>query len=211
MFDQRHPTVIVVAGTSSDIGKTSLACELLASLQGWEAIKLTRGHYRSCGKNAEACCVSHLLGSEPKVYSEPEATRVSGKDTDRFWAAGASAVHWVVAKSDQVEKGMCEALSRVRAVGVVIEGTSVLKFIKPAFSILVASASRSDVKPSARQALESGRVDAIYFTDGNDLGEAPILRLVPHVRPPLFTQSNRDDLLATAIASVGAVPMLRQK
>ena len=44
-------------------------CELFKAFPGWEAIKTTRGHYRSCGKDPQACCVSHLLSEEPLVRS----------------------------------------------------------------------------------------------------------------------------------------------
>jgi len=43
------PTIVAVSGLSSNTGKTTLVCDLLLRLPGWEAIKLTRGHYRSCG------------------------------------------------------------------------------------------------------------------------------------------------------------------
>ncbi|HWP52632.1 MAG TPA: hypothetical protein VN476_00790, partial [Pyrinomonadaceae bacterium] len=55
------PTIVAVSGLSSNTGKTTLVCELLRRLPGWEAIKLTRGHYRSCGKDPDGCCVSELL------------------------------------------------------------------------------------------------------------------------------------------------------
>src|SRR5882724_13474403 len=60
-------TKVAVAGVSSEVGKTTLLCELLREFPGWEAIKMTRGHYRSCGKDPHACCVSHLLGDEPLI------------------------------------------------------------------------------------------------------------------------------------------------
>ena len=50
-----RPRVIAVGGFSSDTGKTTLICDLLRVFPGWEAIKTTRGHYRSCGKD------QHLL------------------------------------------------------------------------------------------------------------------------------------------------------
>lgn len=40
-------TKVAIAGVSSEVGKTTLLCELLRELPGWEAIKMTRGHYRS--------------------------------------------------------------------------------------------------------------------------------------------------------------------
>ncbi len=56
-----RPVIVGVGGFTSEVGKTTLLCGLLQALPGWEAIKTTRGHYRSCGKDPHACCVSHLL------------------------------------------------------------------------------------------------------------------------------------------------------
>ena len=109
---------IGVGGFASNTGKTTLVCELLRAFPGWEAIKVTRGHYRSCGKDAHACCVSHLLSDEPLVLSERARTDAAGKDTGRYWEAGASDVHWVVATDRQVERGIKEALGRVASRGV---------------------------------------------------------------------------------------------
>jgi uridine kinase len=44
-------TKVAIAGISSEVGKTTLLCQLLQEFRGWEAIKITRGHYRSCGKD----------------------------------------------------------------------------------------------------------------------------------------------------------------
>jgi molybdopterin-guanine dinucleotide biosynthesis protein len=115
-------TTIAVAGTSSEVGKTTLLCSLLREFSGWEAIKMTRGHYRSCGKDPHACCVSHVLSDEPVIRSGREQTYACGKDTGRYWDAGASNVHWVIVTDDQVERGIGLALDRVEAPGVLIEG-----------------------------------------------------------------------------------------
>src|SRR5256885_13043036 len=128
-------TTVAVSGTSSNVGKTSLVCELLSALPGWEAIKITRGHYRSCGKNAQACCVSHLLKSEPVIYSGRAETYAQGKDTGRFWDAGATNVHWLIVNNEQVERGIRQTLARVQAPGVVVEGTSFLNFVEVDFAV----------------------------------------------------------------------------
>src|SRR6185503_13164454 len=118
------PRIVAVSGFSSNVGKTTLVCDLLRELSGWEAIKLTRGHYRSCGRDPAGCCVSDLLRSEPVIRSGRESNYEIGKDTGRFWDAGAANVHWVIVNDDQVEQGITEALSRVRAAGVIVEGNS---------------------------------------------------------------------------------------
>ncbi len=165
---------IIIAGTSSNVGKTTLLCDLLRELtrvESWEAIKLTRGHYRSCGKDAAACCVSHLLGDQPIVRSGRNETYAPGKDTGRYWDAGASDVHWVIATDGQVEQGIRTALGRVKSGRVLIEGTSLLKFVEADFVVMVAradQANRMKIKPSARRALAEGLVDALYLSGEDD-------------------------------------------
>jgi molybdopterin-guanine dinucleotide biosynthesis protein len=158
-----RPTIIAVGGFSSNTGKTTLVCELLRALPGWEAVKMTRGHYRSCGKDPHACCVSHLLGEEAVVRTGRAETYARGKDTGRYWDAGASDVHWAVVTDGQVEAGFRAALSRVKAPGVVVEGNSFLRFVEADFAVLVARADVLKVKPSARRALL--KADALYLSD----------------------------------------------
>src|SRR5260221_4047224 len=117
----KTPIIVAVSGLSSNTGKTTLVCELLERLPGWEAIKLTRGHYRSCGKDPGGCCVSDLLRDEPLIRSGREANYEKGKDTGRFWDAGAANVHLVIVGEEQVEAGINGPLSRGRSAGGVVQ------------------------------------------------------------------------------------------
>jgi molybdopterin-guanine dinucleotide biosynthesis protein len=164
-----RPFVIGVGGYTSDVGKTTLMCELLAAFRGWEAIKTTRGHYRSCGKDPHACCVSHLLAAEPVVRSGREATYTPGKDTGRYWDAGASNVHWLIATDDQVEPGIREALSRVKAEGVFVEGNSFAQFVEVDFFVMVRRADERKIKKSAKQVIDEA--DVVYVSDEKDPGQ----------------------------------------
>ena len=157
-----RPTIVAVSGFSSNVGKTTLVCELLRQLPGWEAIKLTRGHYRSCGRDPAGCCVSDLLRDEPVVRSGREANYQVGKDTGHFWDAGASNVHWVIVKDNQVQSGITEALSRVEADGVIVEGNSFLEYIAADVAIMCARSEGGKIKPSARRALT--KVDYLYLS-----------------------------------------------
>ena len=162
------PTTVAISGFSSDAGKTTLLCELLRAFPGWEAIKMTRGHYRSCGKDAHACCVSHMLADEPVIRSGREETYTPGKDTGRYWDAGASNVHWLIVTDKQVEQGIHLAMERVRAPGVFIEGTSFLKYMEVDFALMAARVDGGKIKPSARAALTKS--SGIYLFD-RDEGE----------------------------------------
>ena len=137
-------------------------CELLRQLPGWEAIKLTRGHYRSCGRDPAGCCVSNLLRDEPVIHSGREANYQIGKDTGRFWDAGATNVHWVIVKDGQVERGISEALARVEAEGVMVEGNSFLEYVRADLAIMCARSGGGKIKPSARKAL--AKSDFLYLS-----------------------------------------------
>lgn len=156
-------TKVAIAGVSSEVGKTTLLCDLLREFPGWEAIKMTRGHYRSCGKDPHACCVSHLLGDEPLVRSGFQQTYASDKDTGRYWEAGAANVHWVIVTENQVERGIELALERVKAPGVLIEGNSFLRFVDVDFAVLVTGGADTKIKSSARWAFQ--KTSVVYLFD----------------------------------------------
>ena len=157
-----RPTTVAVGGFTSDSGKTSVVCELLRAFAGWEAIKMSRGHYRSCGKDPKACCVSPLLGDEPTVRSGRAETYAPGKDTGRYWDAGASNVHWAVVTDSQVGRGFELAMARVEAEGVFVEGNSFLRHADADFVLMVTRAGRElKIKPTARRVL--AKVSAFYL------------------------------------------------
>ncbi|MGH9873769.1 MAG: hypothetical protein ACRD9S_15070 [Pyrinomonadaceae bacterium] len=158
----RRPTVVAVSGFSSNVGKTTLVSELLRRLPGWEAIKVTRGHHRSCGRDPAFCCVSDLIRDEPVIRSGRSANYEVGKDTASFWDAGASNVHWLIVTGDQVERGIKEALGRVEAEGVVVEGNSFLEYVAADLAVMCARAEGGKVKASARQAL--AKSDFLYLS-----------------------------------------------
>jgi hypothetical protein len=167
-------TIVSISGFSSNVGKTTLLCDLLRLNTGWEAIKISRGHYRSCGKDPQACCISPLLGEKPLILSGRAATFAEGKDTGRYWAAGASNVHWLICTSEQVEQGAREALARVEGEGVFVEGTSFLKHVRADYSIMVAGTPVGEIKSSAARVIE--QVSAIYA--GRSEPEAGLLTTI---------------------------------
>lgn len=128
-------------------------CELLRAFPGWEAIKTTRGHYRSCGKDPHVCCVSHLLGDAPVIRSGREETYTPGKDTGRYWDSGAANVHWLIATEDQIGEGIQKTMRRVSSKGVFIEGNSFSEHISVDALILTISEGSNQVKRSAKRAL----------------------------------------------------------
>jgi len=195
-MSDRRPKIVAVSGLSSNTGKTTLACELLAQLPGWEAIKLTRGHYRSCGKDPSGCCVSDLLREEPLIRSGREANYEFGKDTGRFWDAGAADVHWVIVNEDQVEVGINQALSRVKSAGVVVEGNSFLEFVEPDFAIMCARAGENKLKSSARRNLQ--KANALYVSTIEEVTRAAAIEGFEGWRNGLSVHLNVEAILIYA-------------
>jgi hypothetical protein len=158
--------IVTVSGTCSEVGKTTLVCELLARLPGWAAIKVTRGHYRSCGRDPDTCCVSGLLGDEPRVFSDRADTDVATKDTGRYWAAGAADVRWLVVARGQEGEGIARALAGLGDhPGVVIEGNRVVESLDPELAVMVALPDQKEIKVSARRIV--GRVHGLYVPQWN--------------------------------------------
>ena len=191
-MNEHRPSIVAVSGLSSNTGKTTLACDLIKHLPGWEAIKITRGHYRSCGKDPSGCCVSDLLRDEPLIRSGREANYEAGKDTGRFWDVGASNVHWVIVGEDQVEEGIARSLSLVKSVGVIVEGNSFLEFINPDYAIICARAGENRLKGSARRTLS--KADALYLSTIDDADRATAIQRFEQWRSGLSFDLNTEGM-----------------
>ncbi len=76
-------------------------------------------------------------------------------------------MHWVIVKDDQVERGIDEALGRVEADGVIIEGNSFLEYVTADLAIMCARAQGGIIKSSARKALAKSDVLYLSTLDGN--------------------------------------------
>lgn len=200
-----RPRVIAVGGFASNVGKTTLMCQLLRAFPGWEAIKTTRGHYRSCGKDPQACCVSHLLSDEPVLRSGRDETYASGKDTGRYWDAGAANVHWLIAAEEQIKPGIKEVLKRVRSEGVFIEGNSFTEYVEVDALIMTLRESDHLIKRSAKRALL--KASALYVWSNTDRdGRQQDIRVEDWSRSedlkqrlanlPRYTSENLPDLIA---------------
>jgi hypothetical protein len=127
-----------------------LAERLFKRLKGWSGLKVTVMHNGICptGKNCGAC---NELDSEFSIISDKDRLNEKGKDTQRFKKAGARKVLWLRAKPEGLKKGLKKAVSMFKgAKGLIIEGTSVLRYVKPDLAILVKK-KNSILKPSAKE------------------------------------------------------------
>ena len=147
-----------------------------------------------------------MLREVPLVRSGRDANYEKGKDTGHFWDAGAANVHWVIVGEDQVEQGIRQALDRVTAPGVIVEGNSFLDFIAADFAIMCARAGENKLKTSARRTLE--KADALYLSTIDDSDRPTAIAAFHEWRRglandpgwrdlPIFTRDGIPDLITT--------------
>jgi hypothetical protein len=132
--------IITVSGAGSGAGKTALAVLLLSRLKGYAAIKVSATDFFT------------------SVTDSPEVIEEEGKDTALMKKAGASHVVWVQGPPAEISETLPVAMSLVGDVpGVVIEGNSPLKVLKPDTAFFVIGGD-GGIKPGAQEALSMADV-----------------------------------------------------
>lgn len=129
--------IITVSGAHSGVGKTQVVEMLLKKLKRWSALKITVSHQGRCpiGRECGAC---GKMDSDFLVIGRKDIIEEEGKDTQRFKKAGAERVLWLKAKPQGLKKGLKSAISRFKEEkGLIIEGNSALKYLKPDLAIFV--------------------------------------------------------------------------
>jgi molybdopterin-guanine dinucleotide biosynthesis protein len=155
--------IITVSGAYSGAGKTLVVERLLKIFKDWSALKVTLSHNGLCPTGRD-CGICEKLTSQFSIISDKKIIKTQGKDTWRFKKAGAKKVLWLKAKPAGLKPGLKKAISmfsaecKKGAQGLIIEGTSVLKYLKPDLAILVRK-ENSVLKPSAQEVLK--KIDLI--------------------------------------------------
>jgi len=136
--------IIIISGLYSGIGKTMLFEYIVASVPAMAAIKIT------------------INDSITEVSEDDFSIMVEGKDTWRLKTSGAGKVIWVQSTEANVCKVLPEALDRTASfASVLIEGNSVLRYIKPALGIFLCDERILEIqtlKPSRLEALRKAAV-----------------------------------------------------
>jgi hypothetical protein len=153
--------------------------------------------------------VSALLGDKPLVLSGHQNTFKLGKDTGRYWEAGAENVHWVIGTTEQIEEGLKIALDRIAGQGALIEGTSFLKYLDVDYSIMVFNPSAREMKSSAVGLLS--KVNAL-FIPLPEYNSAALMDLRDRLRqrgflsdgPPAYFWSDLDSIVEHILSIHGS-------
>jgi len=134
--------IITISGAHSGIGKTTVAEKLLGVLKGWSALKVTVIKKSGCPRS-EPCGACEDDKTPFAIVSDPRVIGQKGKDTGRMKAVGANKVLWLKATPLGLEAGLKAALGKLAgSKGIVVEGTSVLKYLRPDVGIFIDSKRR---------------------------------------------------------------------
>ncbi len=173
--------IVSVAGSQSNVGKTSVAVFLLRHLPGYGALKVTVCSGQCPRQNP--CGVCSRLSSPFSIIEDEFVIRAPHTDTALLSTAGASKVIWLQSREDGLSDGIKLALSRFSNLpGIVTEGNHFIKAVKPLVSLLVLPDYQAQLKPSAIEILD--RVDVAVINLRRDKNPAESsLPATPDVLP----------------------------
>jgi molybdopterin-guanine dinucleotide biosynthesis protein len=143
--------MVMVGGHTRNIGKTSVVEGIIRGLpeMNWTAIKITQFGHGVCSTSGELC---DCAVAEHTFAITSERRTDTGTDTARFLAAGARRALWV-------RTGQGELLTALPALKqaiagdeyVIVESTSLRRFIKPTLFLQVIDPQHTDFKQSSQQ------------------------------------------------------------
>ncbi len=155
-------TVVVVGGQSRNLGKTSVVAGLIARLPEfhWTAFKITQYGHGFCTADGKPC---QCQTADSCVSVSAEHDALSGTDTARFLAAGASRSIWVRTRMGMLADAMPRIEKEMAGCeNAILESNSILEFLKPDLYLSVLDPSVADFKDSARRFLD--RADAVLLS-----------------------------------------------
>jgi len=175
-YNNAMSCIVGVGGGHSGAGKTEAGCAILYALSGWGAIKCTRTHIYT------------------SVVTDEHILREKGKDTARYYDAGAAEVMWVQATQNNMAETVELARDRLEHLpGIVVEGNSAIEVLNPDIVIFIFDETLR-LKPGAERVL--ARANAVVAVPG-----AP----PPEGMPPGARVFGRDELTSLARHVAGLV------
>jgi hypothetical protein len=154
--------VIIVGGHTRSIGKTQLACDLIAAFPeaGWIAGKITQYGHGICARNGHEC---DCAPDEHVGALSWERNPTTGTDSARFLAAGARASFWLRTKQGFLAEGLpqlrADLIEQANRFpdsphNLILESNALLQFCQPTLYLMVVDPAKTDFKPSARLHLD---------------------------------------------------------
>jgi hypothetical protein len=132
---KKIPNLLLIAGTGTKSGKTSLACRIIGQLKSQDitAIKISP-HFHETTEGL-------ILKSEARGYAIYEETgRESSKDTSRMLRSGAAKVYFAKVWDDELPAVFDKIMKFVPAgIPVICESPALRNFVEPGLFLIISS------------------------------------------------------------------------
>ena len=148
-------SLVVVGGHSRNIGKTSLACGIIAATKdcNWTAVKITLFGHGICSADGKPCSCAVDDPDHPFVINE-EHDATGSHDTGRMLRAGARRALWVRAPQGRLGEAMPGLRERLgNDDQVLIESNSILDYMQADVYLPLLDYSQPDFKASTARLL----------------------------------------------------------
>ena len=197
--------LVVVGGSTRNIGKTSVVAGLIAALpeKRWTAIKITQYGHGICSADGKPCdCAT----ADHTIAITEELDRTGASDSSRYLVAGAERAFWVRTQQGELFQAMPRVRKLIAAEGnVITESNSILQFLRPDVYISVLDPAVEDFKGSARRYLD--RADVILMPEsrgGSATWERELQPILRRARLMRFDAGSyvRADLVALVAAQL---------
>lgn len=136
------PNILVIAGNGRNVGKTTLACNIIASFSKTAPIvgvKISK-HMHEIAPHAQVIYNS----PDAQIIEENNATLT--KDSSKMLAAGASKVYYIQVKTDnELNKIVSIFLKLIENTACVCESGAIASFVKPA-GVIYCTQSNTEFK-----------------------------------------------------------------
>lgn len=143
---RKAPKIVTISGANKDIGKSSLAAYLAGRCRSCAGIKVSVHLERPPGE---------AIVEEVDPQPSPET------DTARMRRAGANPVLWLRTTRDNLLADLKQALSRIEAPVIVVEGNSILEYLEPDYAVFIMGTTFKGFKPSAFDAIKKAHTVVI--------------------------------------------------
>ena len=201
-----RPSLVVIGGHSRNIGKTSLACGIIAATedQNWTAVKITLFGHGICSADGKPCSCAVDDPDHPFVINEEHDVN-GDHDTGRMLAAGARRVLWVRAPQGSLADaipGLRERLGDDQRV--LIESNSILDYMRPDVYLPLLDYSQPDFKASTARLL--ARADALVTVGEEAAHESwPLIGALNKPRFPVAAPDYCSDDIVEFVRRSGGV------
>ena len=164
--------IVVIGGSTKDIGKTALVCAVIAALNdfGWTAVKITAHRY------AREDSLSRQLSEIIDPIIREETAAGADTDTARYLAAGARRALLITRNGAQVPiDEIRTALGQDR--NIIFESNRVMDVLEPDVCLALTGGEGSETKPSFAKLLH--KADALVSVGTREIEMPQNLRRIP--------------------------------